>query len=417
MKTAFEHDVLQPLRARAAERFAQLGWPTPQIEEWKYTNLGALAKMQWQRAEAGEHTGAVDLGTSSMRGRALAELVFVNGVYAPEASSGGGAEGVRVWSMRNAPPELVQEHFGRLADIERNAMTALNAANAEDGAVIEVSDAVEGFVHLVFVGSDGYESHPRNLIVAGDASQIAVVESYIGSGTYFTNTVTEIVAGAGAVVDHYKIECESRAAFHTGTVYSRQDRSSSVTSRNISIGGKLVRSDVVGALDGEGASLVLDGLYVAAQDQHIDQHTVIDHVRPHGESIELYKGILDDNSRGIFDGKIVVRPGAQKTNSQQSNHNLLLSEMAIVDSKPTLEIHNDDVKCSHGSTIGQLAEEPLFYLRSRGIGEEEARNLLIYAFASEIVERMKIEPVREQVGRALFASMPDRMPERRGGLR
>jgi Fe-S cluster assembly protein SufD len=417
MRTAYEHDVLQPIRQRAAERFLELGWPTTRIEEWKYTNLAPLSKLEWQRATASEHPGSVDLDGSSLRGRAIAELVFVNGVYAPEVSSGGGTAGVSVTTLRNALPALVQEHFGKLADVERNAMTALNTANVHDGALVEVNDAVEGFVHLLFIGSDGFASHPRNLIIANSASQIAVVESYVGSGTYFTNAVTEIVAADGAVVDHYKLECESRSAFHIGTIYSRQSRSSSVTSRNVSIGGKLVRSDVTSALDGEGSTLVLDGLYVGNDDQHIDQHTVIDHVQPHGESVELYKGILDGNARGIFDGKIVVRPNAVKTNSKQSNHNLLLSETAVVDSKPTLEIHNDDVKCSHGSTIGQLPAEPLFYLRSRGIGEEEARGLLIHAFAAEIIERMKIEPVREQIGRALFAAMKERLAERRGGSR
>jgi Fe-S cluster assembly protein SufD len=283
-------------------------------------------------------------------------------------------------------------------------LTALNTANAQDGALVVVPDgkALAGFIHLLFIGS-GSEiwSHPRNLIVVGRGSQVAVVESFVGTGNYFTNTVTEIVAGEGAHVDHYKIERESIDAFHIGTVQIHQERSSNVTSRNISIGGGLVRNEVNVALSGEGASLTLDGLFVLADGQHVDNHTVIDHVKPHCDSLELYKGILADRSRGIFDGTIIVRPDAQKTNSRQVNRNLLLSETAIIDSKPTLEIHNDDVKCSHGSTIGQIDQEALFYLRARGISEGEARNLLIFAFASEIVDRMKIDAVKEQIRQAV----------------
>ena len=186
-----------------------------------------------------------------------------------------------------------------------------------------------------------------------------------------------------------------------------------MTSRIVSIGGALVRNEVNVALAGEGAGITLDGLFTMTGNQHVDNHTVIDHLRPHCDSMELYKGILDDSARGIFDGRIIVRPDAVKTNSRQINHNLLLSETAIVDSKPTLEIHNDDVKCNHGSTIGQLDEDAMFYLRARGIGEIDARNLLVYAFASEIVDRIKTDAVREQVRRALFAQMPGRLPEQR----
>jgi Fe-S cluster assembly protein SufD len=196
-------------------------------------------------------------------------------------------------------------------------------------------------------------------------------------------------------------------------VQVHQERSSNVTARSVAIGGAIVRSEVNVALDGEGASTTLDGLFVLSGSQHVDNHTLIDHIRPHCDSLELYKGILDQSSRGVFDGTIIVRPNAQKTNSRQVNRNLILSENAIIDSKPTLEILNDDVKCSHGSTIGQIDEEALFYMRSRGIGDAQARNLLVYAFASEIVERMKIEPVREQIRRAMFRQMPGRLPDRR----
>jgi Fe-S cluster assembly protein SufD len=382
------------LREEAAERFAQLGWPTPRIEEWRYTNLAPVQKVAWR---ADEEAQTVD-SPASLAEKAVQELVFVNGRGTTPA----------------APLETT------IADWERNAMVALNTANMQDGARIEIpaGKVVDGFLHLLFIGKgDGIWSHPRNIITVGANAQVSIIETYVGSGSYFTNAVTEILAGEGAVVDHYRIECESLDAFHVGNVFIRQERGASVTSRSIVIGASIARSETHVALAGEGASVTLDGLFTGTGTQHLDNRTVIDHIKPHCESLELYKGVLDQNARGVFDGRIIVRPDAQKTVSKQENRNLLLSETAIVDSKPTLEIHNDDVKCNHGSTIGQIEQEPLFYLRSRGIGEEEARNLLVYAFAGEVVDRMKIEPVREQIRRALFRAIPQRLPERRGEAR
>jgi Fe-S cluster assembly protein SufD len=388
------------LRERAAESFEKLGWPTTRIEEWRYTNLAPLQKTHWRTDDAPQRLET----PATLAGKAAVELVFVNGRLVDR--SGNANFGAA------ADPGI--------ADWERNAMVALNTANAQDGARIEIpaGTVVDGFIHLLFIGrGDGIWSHPRNVIVAGSNSQVTVIETYVGSGGYFTNAVTELVAGDGAVVDHYRLECESLTAYHVGNVYIRQGRASSVTSRSIAIGAALARVETHVALNGEGASISLDGLFVGTGSQHLDNRTVIDHVQPHCESHELYKGVLDEGARGVFDGKIIVRPGAQKTVSKQESRNLLLSETAIVDSKPSLEIHNDDVKCNHGSTIGQIDDETLFYLRSRGIGEQEARNLLVYAFASEIVDRMKLEPVREQVRRALFQAMPQRLPERRESSR
>ena len=385
--------VVADLREEAAARFRQLGWPTTRIEEWRYTSLAALQKIEWRTDESPER--AVD-SPASLANKGAKELVFVNG--------------------RSVAGEAAAPLDTTIADWERNPMVALNTANVQDGARIEIpaGQVVDGFIHLLFIGKgDFIWSHPRNVIAVGANAQVTIVETYVGTGTYFTNAVTEIVAGEGAVVDHYRIQCESAEAFHIGNVYIRQDRSSSVTSRSIAIGSALARVETHVALAGEGASIVLDGLFTGTGSQHLDNRTVIDHIRPHCESLELYKGVLDQSARGVFDGRIIVRPDAQKTVSKQENRNLLLSETAIVDSKPTLEIHNDDVKCNHGSTIGQIEQEPLFYLRSRGLGEEEARNLLIYAFAGEIVDRMKVEPVREQIRRALFRAIPKRLPERR----
>jgi Fe-S cluster assembly protein SufD len=375
------------IREQAAQRFAQLGWPSTQLEEWKYTNVAPISRVDWRFSESGG-------GAAALRNE------FING--------------------RGATNATAHPLFAKYADYMRHPFVALNTANAQDGALIVIPDGqvVEELIHLRFLGEgDGIWSHPRNLIVVGRNAQVKIIEEYTGKGGYFTNAVTEIVAGEGAVIDHTRLQCESPEAFHVSTVQIHQERSSSVTARTIAFGSLLSRLETNVALKGEGASALLDGLFVLAGRQHVDNQTLIDHARPHCDSVELYKGILDQSARGIFDGRIIVRPDAVKTNSRQVNHNLLLSETAIIDSKPTLEIHNDDVKCNHGSTIGQLDEEAMFYLRSRGIGERDARNLLVYAFASEIVDRIKTDAVREQVRRAMFAHMPERLPERRAGAR
>jgi len=403
-----EPERVRRIREQAAERFNALGWPTMRLEEWKYTSLTPLTNIDWKTDPS-----KGDDPVSPFGDRPIAELIFVNGgLHANRTTLANEHPGIRILPIREAmESDSFAQHFSRYADYEKHALTALNTALWQDGAYIEIAPGtvVEGFIHLLYIGGGdaGHPvmSHHRNLIVAGRGSQITVVESFFGKGMYFTNTVTEVVAGDGAVVDHYKFENESIEAFHIGTVQIHQERASNVASRTIAIGGGLVRNEINVALAGEGASLSMEGLFVLSGKQHIDNHTVIDHVAPHCDSMELFKGILDENARGIFDGRIIVEPDAVKTSSRQTNRNLLLSETAVVDSKPSLEIHNDDVKCNHGSTIGQLDEEALFYLRARGIGEEDARNLLVYAFASEIVERMKIDVVRENVGKALFARL------------
>ena len=404
MSTTVDIDV----RSQAAARFAELGWPTTRHEAWRYTNLAPLQKVDWRLDDAAPALPAEIDALAGFGARAAIELVFLNGRLVEQR--GAWSAGIREASRDDET----------IARFENAALAALNLANAQDGARIEIADGtiVDGFIHLLFIGQgDGIWSHPRNVIVAGRHTQVAIVETWVGSGAYFSNGMTEIVAREGAVVDHTRLQIESPQGFHVGHVFVNEERAAAVTLRNISLGGALARVETHVSLAGEGASVSMDGLFVGSGTQHLDNVTVIDHVKPHCESLELYKGVLDQNARGVFDGKVIVRPDAQKTVSRQENRNLLLSESAIVDSKPTLEIHNDDVKCNHGSTIGQLNEETIFYLRSRGIGEEEARGLLVHAFASEIVDRIRIEPVREQVRRALFRAMPERMPERRGAAR
>ena len=394
--------VIADTRQEAAERFAELGWPTTRLEAWKYTSLAPVAKVQWRSATPGETAAGQTTGAQPS---AAMELEFVNGQL---VRTTGAIPGVRTIDD------------GGSLDFTESAMVALNAAHMQDGARLAIAEGtvIDGFIHLLFRGEgDGIWSHPRNVIHVGRNAQVAIVESYVGSGAYFTNVVTELFAADGAVVDHYTIVRESSDAYHVGTLHIEQARSSSVTQHNLTLGGKLVRNDTDVALKGEGASVVLDGLFAVAGNQHVDNHTLVDHASPHCESIELYKGVLDGSARGIFDGTIIVREGAVKTVSRQTNHNLLLSETAIVDSQPTLVIHNDDVKYNHGSTIGQLNEEALFYLRSRGISEDAARRMLVHAFADQIVDRMKVASVREETRRALFQQLPERLPERRENTR
>jgi len=305
--------------------------------------------------------------------------------------------------------ELMGPHLARYANYEEHAFTALNTALMRDGAFVNIPDGkvVEEPIHLLFLSIAGREptvSHSRNLIVVGKNSQATIVESYVGLGdkVYFTNAVTEIVLGENSVVEHVRLQRESEKAFHISTLQVQQNRSSMFSGHSVSVGGALVRNDVNAVLDGEGVDCTLNGLYLVTGRQHVDNHTRIDHVKPHGTSRELYKGILDDESRGVFNGKVVVWKDAQKTDAKQTNKNMLLSEGAEINSKPQLEILADDVKCTHGTTVGQLEEEQLFYLRSRGLDREIAQGLLTQGFASETIGRIKIEAVRAGLEKILL---------------
>jgi Fe-S cluster assembly protein SufD len=353
-----------------------------------------------------------------------ARVVVVDGYFVPALSRLDGLpKGTVLGGLAAAladAPERLEEHLGRHARFDAHPFVALNTALFADGVFLGLPPraVVEAPIHLVFystappgTGGDGAPpraSFPRALIVAGEASQATVVETYAGDagGVYWTCPVTEVVVGPGAVLDHCKVQHESRAAFHLATLQVRQERASTFFSHAVSAGGALTRNDVNGVLAGEGGHCTLNGLYLAAGRQHVDNHMRMDHVAPHCTSYELYKGILDDRSRAVFNGLIHVHPGAQKTDAKQSNRNLLLSSGAIANSNPQLEIFADDVRCTHGSTVGQLDEDAVFYLRSRGIGEAAATSLLTYAFASDIVARIKVEPVRRDLEEFLFSRLP-----------
>jgi Fe-S cluster assembly protein SufD len=410
---------LEALRMRAAERFADTGFPTTHDEAWRYTNLGAVEQGRFE-AHAAPRPEALTPGLFeqlTFEPWDCNHLVFLNGRYAPALSRTSRLPaGVRLQSLAEAvaaEPALVEPHLGSLADARGRSVTDLNTALMTDGLFLHVprGTVVQEPIHALFVTmANGAPAmaHPRNLVVVEEGAQASVVESHAGidGGTYLTNGVTEIAAAGGAVVDHVRLVRETGAGLHLSHLEAHIGPSAAVSSHVVSLGGGLVRHDVNAVLDGEGAECTLNGLYVLDGTQHVDNHTLIDHARPNGTSRELYKGVLDGRSRGVFDGTIIVRPDAQKSDARQVNRNLLLSEDALADSKPTLQIHADDVKCNHAATIGQIEEDALFYLRARALSEEMARSLLVQAFVSDILGRIRIGPVRAGLECLLFTRLP-----------
>jgi len=395
---------LQSLRDAAFARFAELGFPTTHDEEWRFTNVAPIAR-----------TAFTPVAPDAL-------LVY------PE-------------SVKKLAPAEAEAHLARHAAFDQNPFVALNTAFLGNVTVLEIprNAVIEQPIEITYVaqaplpavsrlvstplgerdtessvgmsadaagtGTEGTPcatvAHPRTLILVGANAQCTIVETYKGAGTYFTNAVTEIVVGDRAVVDHYKVQQESVDAFHIATLQATIGRSAAFASHSISLGGALVRNDVNATLS-EGSDATLNGLYIVNGTQHVDNHTLIDHAMPHGTSHELYKGILDGKAHAVFNGKIIVRKDAQKTDSKQTNKNLVLSDDAVVDTKPELQIFADDVRCTHGATIGQLDAEALFYLQSRGIGKSQARRLLTYAFAQDVVDRIKVQSLRDSLERILF---------------
>jgi Fe-S cluster assembly protein SufD len=415
---------LQDLRDRAAARFAALGFPTARDEEWRFTSVAPIAAAEFRPtgSDAANATEAELAGY--LYSDAALRIVIVNGRFAPELSRTADLpEGVRVGSLASAVTEqadVVQRYLGQLADFGTRAFTALNTALASDGAYVYIADGIilEQPLHVLFVTTASAASGPimsnaRALIVAGDRSQSRIVETYVGprGAVYFTNAVTEVFAGENAVVDHYKVQQESVEAFHIASMHVHAARSSNVSSHSFSLGGKLVRNDASALLDGEGAECTLNGLYLADADRLVDNHTTIDHAKAHCPSHEIYKGILGGKARAVFNGKIIVRQDAQKTDAKQTNRALLLSDDAAINTKPQLEIFADDVKCTHGAAIGQLDEDAIFYLRTRGLTYFEARDMLIHAFAGDILDRVKVEPLRIALERELYAQLAKDLAE------
>ncbi|MGH7665443.1 MAG: Fe-S cluster assembly protein SufD [Gemmatimonadaceae bacterium] len=398
---------LVPLRRSAIRRFEELGFPTMRNEDWHFTSVAPIAQHDFRAAPPSD--GSVqrsDIERFAFGHPEWHRMVFVNSRFDAGLSSLTGlSSGVTVRDLSSAWNEedaLVESQIGTLAGFESSAFTALNTALMRDGALIHVAAgaAADVPIQLLFI-SDGSATDivtfPRVFVLAERNSRATVIESYASAtdATYFTNAVTEIRLGEGARVDHYKIQDEGRNAYHVGTVEARQERSSRFTSFSYAVGAALSRTNIYTTLDGPGAEAWLDGLYMVDGKQHVDHQTRIEHVAPDCNSYEVYKGVLDGSSHGVFNGKVYVHPEAQKTDGKQSNANLLLSPKAQIDTKPQLEIFADDVKCTHGATVGRLDENALFYMKSRGIGSELARTLLTYAFAAEVLERIELDAIRE----------------------
>lgn len=414
---------LSRLRAAAMERFELLGFPTVADEEWKYTNVAAIARAGFSPNIEGTHAvGEGDLASFSYPECETSRLVFVNGAYDAELSSLTGLS-PQVVALDFAAAlnderlaGLMREHLGRVVDYNDNGFTALNTAFLGNGAVVLIPKglAVENPLHLLFVAkSDSLDtaSFPRVLVIAEENSQATIIESYVATGeqAYFTNAVIEIVLQPGARLEHYRVQDESPGAFHVATMKADLARSSKFDTISISLGARLSRHNLSVIMDEEGAECSVDGLYIMGNEQHTDTHSVIEHKLPRCTSRQLYKGILDDKSRAVFNGKVFVRHGAMGTDAQQTNKNLLLSKDAHVDTKPQLEIFADDVKCAHGAAIGQLDEDELFYLESRGIHPDLARNLLTYGFAEEVIAKIKIESIKAQLDEAVLNRLHARL--------
>ncbi|MGH7823928.1 MAG: Fe-S cluster assembly protein SufD [Candidatus Binatia bacterium] len=401
---------LRELRESAIADFDKAGFPTTKNEEWRYTNVEPVTSLGFERANgASRAVSADEVLALSLADSERNRLVFVNGVFSPGLSSlRGMPEGVKVQSLARAlredDSEALQTHLARYAVQREHGFVALNTAFIEDGAFILVpkGQTIDEPIYLIFVACEAGKrvvSHPRNLFVFEENTQARIVESYVGLSetAYLNNAVTEIIAGENANIDHYRLQRETETGSHIGVLAAHLGRSCHLTAHAVILGGALVRNDIHAVLDGEGVECVLNGLYLVEGNQHIDNQTRIDHVKPRATSFELYKGILSGKGRAVFNGKIFVHKAAQKTDARQSNKNLLLSGDAAVNTKPQLEIYADDVKCSHGSTIGQLDRDALFYLRSRGLDLENAQSLLSYAFASDVVSRVKIPPMRARL--------------------
>jgi Fe-S cluster assembly protein SufD len=395
-------------RRTGIERFATLGFPTTKNEDWHFTSPSPIAEREFT-FDAGRsgRVSQADLEPFGF-GANWHTMVFVNGRFAADLSSIAGMErGVRLMPLADAwtsAPDLVKRVGSVLSD--QPTFTALNTAFMPDGAVLHVSRDVEvrAPIHLVFAvdaAGAGRVTYPRNLIVVERGAKATVVESYVGlaDSSYFTNAVSEVALGDGATLNHFKIQREAPRAYHVGTVEATQGRDSHFVSFSFATGGALTRTNIYTALAGEGCGATLNGLYMLDAEQHCDHQTRIEHVAPNCFSREVYKGVLDGKSHGVFNGKVYVHPAAQKTDGKQTNNTLLLSENAQMDTKPQLEIFADDVKCTHGATVGKLDEMALFYMKSRGVDAETAKRLLIYAFAADVLESIEQPEVRRTLER------------------
>lgn len=408
---------LQALRREGYSHFAEAGFPTTHDEDWRFTNVAPIAQTRFQLASEVK-ISASDLDKFQTSAFAC-RLVFVNGRFAqglsriPAVSKGITIGGLA--AQIKDRPESLEPHLGRYLNFYRDPFSALNTAFMEDGAYIEIprNTVLEEPVYLLYVsageGPTPLMDHPRNLVVVGENSQATIVEDYVSlnDGAAFSNTVTELVAEQAVVVSHYMIVRENQQTYNVSTLRIQQARDSNVATHSVLLGGSLVRNNVHPVLAGEGGECLINGLFMANGRQHMDNYMLVEHASAHCNSRQFYNGILNGQAHGVFHGRIIVHKDAQKTDAKQTNRNLLLCDDAQIDTKPQLEIYADDVKCTHGATIGQVDENALFYLRSRGLNEVSAKHLLLQAFANECLDRMHSIPVRDHIERLVAESLPE----------
>ena len=421
-----DSDWLRSVQTLAIEQFQSVGFPSARDERWRFTNLKPLVERRFGLGN-GQRAGVsqADLNRHPLVGAIQQCMVFVNGRYDPELSSVAGLpEGVVTLMIPAAVQSginVVERHFGRVALVEENPFTALNTAFFADGALLWVPEGVvlEEPVQLLYVTdatAAGTVMHPRTLVVVGQGSALTVAIGHVGLAEteYWSNAVTELVVGENACARLLHVQLDSDSAFHTSTTCSVQARDSAYSFTTVALGGALVRHDVTASLDGTGAECTLHGLTQVRGAQHIDHHTTIVHERPHCTSREHFNGIFDGRARGVFTGRVVVRKGAQQTDAKQTNRNLLLAETARADSQPQLEIHADDVKCTHGATVGPIDEKAMFYLRSRGLPADVARNMLTYGFGVEILRQITVPELRDRLDKLLHARLEEGSRGRQG---
>ena len=409
---------LKDLRSAAIARFAELGFPSMRIEEWRFTSVKAIAETPFslKSTPARTEVSVGDIEHLLIGGLDRSRLVFVNGRYSEELSLLDGLTSdvtlTSLASQLDHDSELVRKHLGRYASYQDNAFTALSTAFIRDGAFVYVAPdtVLEQPIQVLYLtvprGEPGM-AHPRSLVVIDANSRARFIEMYasLEGGVYLTNTVTEIVLREGAQGECYRIQRESEEGYHTAATHMYLGKDCRFSLATFAMGAALSRHDINLVLDGTGTEGTLNGLYVIGGRQHVDHHTTIEHAKPDCTSHEHFNGVLDDRARAVFNGRIIVRPGAQRTDSKQTNNNLLLSETARADSQPQLEIYADDVRCTHGATLGPLDKNAQFYIQSRGIDDAEARRLMTYGFAADILDRVESDVVREYLDRAVKARL------------
>ena len=388
----------------AIENYSRLKFPNNKDEEWRFTNISPLLKHNFQFISGSSEISRKDIKKFLFGETFKYQFVFVNGKFVKELSSNIPSQNIDISDIETAidkNAEIFKKHFAKYSKSKESYFSALNSSNINAGAFIYITDnsVIKEPIHLLFISDFKLKAlvQPRNLFISGKNSQATIIEHYaaISDNTYFTNAVTEIFTGENSTLNHIKIQEESINSFHISETAIEMESNSNFESAAISFGGEISRDEINCKFNGQGCEATLNGLFMLDDSQLHDTHTAIEHAKPFCNSHEHYKGILDGKSRGVFNGKVMVRPNAQKTNAFQENNNIILSNEALVNTKPQLEIFADDVKCSHGATIGQIDQDSMFYLKSRGIGEETARTILIHAFASDVVKSIKVNELRD----------------------